>query len=56
MGKLIWRGEEYEVPDLEMLREWGNDGGSEALDGCWVEPDGYCEHGYPSWLIALGMI
>ena len=27
-----------------------------ASDGCWVEPDGVCEHGCPSWLIAVGAI
>jgi hypothetical protein len=56
MGKLIWKGEEYEVPDRERLQEWESEGGGEALDGCWVEPDGYCEHGHPSWLLALGLI
>lgn len=25
-------------------------------DGCEVEPDGCCEHGHPSLLIALGLI
>ena len=23
---------------------------------CIVDPDGYCEHGKPSWLLKLGMI
>lgn len=27
----------------------------EALDGCAVEPDGICPHGYPSWLAYAGM-
>lgn len=27
---------------------------AEATDGCTVEPDGTCPHGYPSWLIQLG--
>ena len=27
-----------------------------TLDGCYVEPDGHCPHGYPSWLLYLGMI
>jgi hypothetical protein len=44
------------VPDLTDLSDWLADGGCEATDGCWVEPDGYCEHGYPSWLLVLGMI
>jgi hypothetical protein len=25
-------------------------------EGCEVEPDGTCEHGYPSVLLAYGMI
>ena len=43
-------------PDIGQLQEWEHDGGCEALDGCWVEPDGHCKHGYPSWLIYMGMI
>jgi hypothetical protein len=23
---------------------------------CYVEPDGYCEHGSPSYLLAMGLI
>ena len=23
---------------------------------CMIEPDGHCEHGYPSWLLALSVI
>ena len=44
------------APTLEQVKEWMNEGGAEATDGCWVEPDGRCEHGKPSWLIVLGMI
>ena len=44
-------------PSTEMLRQWMfYEGGCEAIDGCWVEPDGHCEHGQPSWLLYLGMI
>ena len=43
-------------PSLATLRRWDNDGGCEATDGCWVEPDGVCEHGCKSWLLALGLI
>ncbi len=25
-------------------------------EGCEVEPDGFCEHGYPSILLKLGVI
>jgi len=43
-------------PSAEDLMEWWDEGYSQAPDGCIVEPDGYCEHGLPSWLIILGMI
>jgi hypothetical protein len=44
-------------PSLEELRrQLEEDGGCEAIDGCFVEPDGTCEHGQPSWLLALGLI
>jgi hypothetical protein len=45
-------------PDLDTLIEWMDEGGCEAdcPHGCWVEPDGTCPHGHPSWLIILGMI
>ena len=43
-------------PDIEELEEWMNDGGCEATDGCWTEPDGHCEHGKPSWLLKMGSI
>jgi hypothetical protein len=32
------------------------DGTAEAFDGCIVEPDGRCEHGYRSPLLVLGLI
>lgn len=43
-------------PDIEQLIEWGDENGCESTDGCWVEPDGVCEHGHPSWLLTMGMI
>jgi hypothetical protein len=47
----------HEQPDLETLIAWVDEGiGCEAIDGCWVEEDGTCEHGCPSWLLALGLI
>jgi hypothetical protein len=45
-----------ERPSLEQLREWMSEGGCEAQDGCWVEPDGTCPHGIQSWLLVLGLI
>ena len=38
----------------QVLKEWHDECGCEATDGCWVEPDGDCEHGHPSWLKAMG--
>ena len=43
-------------PDPDDLNDWISDCGCEAIDGCWVEPDGECSHGYPSWFLALGII
>lgn len=45
-----------EPPDLETLMAWEAEGGCEATDGCWVEPDGTCPHGHRSWLLELGLI
>jgi hypothetical protein len=45
-----------EEPDEEQLEEWVYDSVCEATDGCTVEPDGVCPHGYPSWLLYLGLI
>jgi hypothetical protein len=46
----------HSVPTVEQLESWLSDGGCETTDGCWTEPDGSCEHGKPSWLMALNMI
>jgi hypothetical protein len=40
----------------ELQRQLEEDGGCEAIDGCFVEPDGTCQHGQPSWLLALELI
>jgi hypothetical protein len=29
---------------------------NEATDGCYVEEDGVCPHGYPSWMLYYQMI
>ncbi|MGF6881716.1 hypothetical protein ABH933_001227 [Nocardia sp. GP40] len=49
-------GMEQKPPPLWKLEEWAVDSVAEATDGCEVEPDGTCEHGRPSWLLALGLI
>ena len=45
-------------PDMETLMEWDAAGGCEAAcsHGCWVEQDGACPHGQPSWMLKLGLI
>lgn len=43
-------------PTIEQLMQWEAEGGCEAVGcGCWIESDGTCEHGNPSWLLHLGM-
>lgn len=56
MEKNEWPKPIQETPSMEQLEEWVFDSGCESTDGCWVEPDGECEHGYPSWFIYLGLI
>ena len=47
---------QHEQPYIDTLMAWDAEGGCEAVDGCWTEPDGHCPHGCPSWLLALGLI
>lgn len=51
-----WPEPTVDEPDLETLNAWMNEGVCEATDGCIVEPDGYCAHAHPSWLLKLGWI
>jgi hypothetical protein len=44
------------VPSVASLERYSDDGICPAVDGCRVEPDGTCQHGYPSWLLVLGCI
>ena len=43
-------------PTMKTLEKWSMDGIAKSIDGCKTEPDGYCVHGLPSWLLALGYI
>lgn len=45
-----------DVPGIETLADWADDGGCEATDGCWVEVDGHCPHGRPSWALVMGLV
>lgn len=42
--------------EFEVLEHILFDGIADAYDGCRVEPDGICTHGYKSPLILMGMI
>jgi hypothetical protein len=51
------RGAYYNFPTRAQLKEWGLfDGDCEATDGCVVELDGRCPHGFDSWLKVFKMI
>lgn len=45
-------------PSMDDLECWAFDSVCEAACECGatVEPDGYCEHGNPSWLLHYGLI
>ncbi|MEM3554229.1 MAG: hypothetical protein QXU79_00190 [Candidatus Micrarchaeaceae archaeon] len=45
-----------DVPDWEVLEEWLEEGIAESIDGCSVELDGHCPHGWPSWPLVMGLI
>lgn len=45
------------APSEKTLENWIFDiSRPKAVNGCEVDPDGYTCDGYPSWLLALGMI
>jgi hypothetical protein len=49
-----WPRPTADQPSIYDLWDWDDEyGGSEATDGCWVDAEGVCKHGYPSWLIQL---
>lgn len=47
-------GKPYKVPSIRTMQHWVFDGVAKTPDGCRVEPDGRCQHGFDSWLIILG--
>ena len=44
------------VPSAKRLERMMCEERYEAIDVCEVEADGICEHGFPSWLMAMGLI
>jgi hypothetical protein len=52
-----WPKPTTDPPTDEDIESWIMDmEDTEATDGCAVEPDGTCPHGYPSWLRYMGII
>lgn len=49
-------GTKIPYPGMGDLADWLDEGGSETPCGCWVEPDGECEHGEKSWMRIMGVI
>ncbi len=52
----LWPEPLEDPPTDDELHTMAIDSIVDATDGCRVEPDGVCPHGYPSWLIQLGLI
>ena len=53
------RSGRLERPSLEeiMRDDWDRGGCYAACaEYCFVEPDGHCEHGRPSWMLVMGVI
>lgn len=56
MLALRYKEPTVDQPDIDELADMADAGIVDATDGCQVEPDGECQHGYPSWLLYLGYI
>ena len=57
MRPSYWPEPEVDMPDPDTLEDMVKDRiDCEATDGCIVEPDGTCEHGFPSWFLYLDII
>lgn len=52
-----WWGTEEDLADIMRESLFGlSEGTVETIDGCIVEPDGQCPHGYLSPLLEAGVI
>lgn len=64
VGVFSWMGRELrmryrhviKVPSMKRIDRWVHDSVCESVFGNTCEPDGYGEHGEPSWLLALGLV
>ena len=43
-------------PTMKTLERWVEDGIAQSITGKRVEPDGYDQYGFPSWLLVMGLI
>jgi hypothetical protein len=51
-----WWGDEDDLMRIAEDSMFGLEAGVETVDGCYVEPDGECPHGFLSPLIEAGII
>lgn len=52
----LWWTSVIRPPSIDTLMAQEMDGVVDSIGGCRVEPDGHDEYGYPSWLLAVGVI
>lgn len=51
-----WWGDAEDLADIMEEALFGASAGVETVDGCTVEPDGQCPHGFLSPLLEAGVI
>ncbi len=64
VGRFSFAGRELKLryraiiknPSMRTMEKWSDDGIAKSVFGNKCEPDGYGEHGEPSWLLAIGII
>lgn len=49
-------GKEVKFPSNRTLEKYNWESVAKTPCGCRVEPDGWCEHGNPSWLILAHLV
>lgn len=54
--KLVHKRIKDKLPSTRTLEKYSDDGICPTPDGCKVEPDGTCQHGWNAWLLILGAI
>jgi hypothetical protein len=55
-GAVIRCTSAFKAPSIATMESWDARGIARSVAGCNVEPDGYDEHGSPSWMLVLGII